>query len=85
LKDLLDKSNTWRPNIKLDYKIARSLPFLKFLLTNDNGILIAAVYYKPVAEPYFVPFISDHPGHEFILVIQTALIRAVRYLINISK
>ncbi|CAF4701549.1 unnamed protein product, partial [Rotaria magnacalcarata] len=28
LRKLLDDANTWHPNIKLDYKIGYSLPFL---------------------------------------------------------
>ncbi|CAF1196361.1 unnamed protein product [Adineta steineri] len=79
LKELLDAANTWHPNIKLNYKISQSLPFLDVLLTNNNGILSTSVYRKPVAEPYVVPFISDHPRHVFGNIIQTALTRAVRY------
>ncbi|CAF1297315.1 unnamed protein product [Adineta steineri] len=36
-------------------------------------------YHKPSAEPYVVPFISDHPRHVFGNIIQTTLTRAVRY------
>jgi hypothetical protein len=36
----LKDANTWHPNIKLDYKIGKSLPFLDVLLTNNNGINI---------------------------------------------
>ncbi|CAF4281321.1 unnamed protein product, partial [Adineta steineri] len=32
----LNEANTWHPNIKLDYKIGQSLPFLDILLTNNN-------------------------------------------------
>ena len=79
LKALLETANTWHPNIKLDYKIAQSLPFLDVLLTNNNGILLTSVYHKPSAEPYVIPFISDHPRHVFSNIIQTALTRATRY------
>ncbi|CAF4270332.1 unnamed protein product [Rotaria magnacalcarata] len=79
LRKLLDAANSWHPNIKLEYKISKSLPFLDVLLTNSNGILLTSVYHKPAAEPYVVPFISDHPRHVFINVIQTSLARAVRY------
>lgn len=78
LKDLLDEANTWHPNIKLDYKISRSLPFLDILLTNKNGILFTSAYHKPAAEPYVVPFISDHPRHVFANIIQTALTHIAR-------
>ena len=76
---LLHEANQWHPNIKLDYKISQSLPFLDVLLTNNNGILSTSVYRKPAAEPYVVPFASDHPRHIFRNIIRTALIRAIRY------
>ncbi|CAF4294657.1 unnamed protein product, partial [Rotaria magnacalcarata] len=47
LRKLLDDVNTWHPNIKLDYKIGNSLPFLDVQLTNNNGILLTSVYHKP--------------------------------------
>ncbi|CAF4964931.1 unnamed protein product [Rotaria sp. Silwood1] len=79
LKTLLDEANTWHPNIKLEYKISTSLPFLDVLLTNNAGILSTSLYHKPAAEPYVVPYISDHPRHTFVNVIQTSLVRAIRY------
>ncbi|CAF1368235.1 unnamed protein product [Rotaria magnacalcarata] len=54
LRKFLDDVNTWHPNIKLDYKIGRSLPFLDVQLTNNNGILLTSVYHKPAAEPYML-------------------------------
>ncbi|CAF3991457.1 unnamed protein product, partial [Rotaria magnacalcarata] len=79
LRNLLDTANSWHPNIKLEYKVSKSLPFLDVLLTNSNGILLTSVYHKPAAEPYVVPFSSDHPRHVFNNVVQTSLARAVRY------
>ncbi|CAF4396824.1 unnamed protein product, partial [Adineta steineri] len=79
LKELLDQANTWHPNIKLDYRISQSLPFLDVLLTNNNGILSTSVYHKPSAEPYVVPFISDHHPHVCANIIETVLARAIRY------
>ncbi|CAF3586434.1 unnamed protein product, partial [Adineta steineri] len=79
LRKLLDQANTWHPNIRLDYKIGQSLPFLDVLLTNNNGILSTSVYHKPAAEPYVTPFISDHPRHVFKNIVQNALTKAVRY------
>jgi hypothetical protein len=79
LKALLDEANTWHPNIKLEYKISQSLPFLDVLLTNNNGTLTTSVYHKPSAQPYVIPFISDHPRHVFRNIVQTTLARAVRY------
>jgi hypothetical protein len=79
LIELLDQANAWHRNIKLDYKISQSLPFLDVLLTNKNGILFTSVYHKPSTEPYVVPFISDHHPHVFRNIIQVVLARAVRY------
>jgi len=67
------------PNIKLDYKIGKTLPFLDILLTNNNGILFTSVYHKPTAEPYVVPFLSDHSRHVFINIIQNNLKHALKY------
>ncbi|CAF1200198.1 unnamed protein product [Rotaria sp. Silwood1] len=79
LRKLLEDANKWHPNIKLDFKISQSLPFLDVLLTNDNGILSTSVYHKPAAEPYVTPYLSDHPRHVFQNIIQNALTKAVRY------
>lgn len=75
----LDEANTWHTNIKFEYHIAQSLPFLDVLITNNNGILSTSIYHKPAAEPYVVPFVSDHPRHVFRNIIQSALKRAVSY------
>lgn len=79
LKYLLHEANQWHPNIKLEYKIGQTLPFLDVLLTNDNGILSTSVYHKPATEPYIAPFISDHPGHVFSNIIATGLTRAIKH------
>lgn len=79
LIDFLNGENQRHPNIKLDYKISKSLPFLDILLTNNNGILETSVYHKPVAEPYVVPFISDHPRHVFVNIIHNHLRHILRY------
>ncbi|CAF3986224.1 unnamed protein product, partial [Adineta steineri] len=79
LEQVLEKLNNHHPNIKLEYKIGQSLPFLDVLLTNNNGTLSTSVYRKPAAEPYVVPFTSDHPQHIFRNIIRTALLRAIRY------
>ena len=79
LMELLDEANTWHPNINLDYEIGQSLPFLDVFLINQNGILSTSTYHKPSAEPYVLPFISDHPRHVFVNIVQDALTRSVRY------
>ena len=76
---MLDEANGRHPNIKLTRQIGTSLPFLDLLLENQNGILTTSVYHKTAAEPYLVPFASDHPRHIFTNIIETALLRALRY------
>jgi len=73
------KANKFHPNIKLEAKISESVPFLDLLITNHHGMLETAVYHKPSAEPCVLPFLSDHPRHRFINIVQAALVRAVRY------
>lgn len=79
LENLLKKLNAHHPNIKLEYKIGQCLPFLDVLLSNTNGTLTTCVYRKPAAEPYVVPYSSDHPRHIFKNIIRAALVRALRY------
>ncbi|CAF3626099.1 unnamed protein product, partial [Rotaria socialis] len=59
--------------------MSKCLPFLDVQFANNSGILSTSVYHKPAAKPYVTPFISDHPRHVFINIIQTSLARAVRY------
>ncbi len=79
MKELLETANGFHPNIKLEYHIGKSIPFLDVLINNDNGTLTSSVYHKPSAEPTVASFLSDHPRHVFRNIIQTALTRAVRY------
>lgn len=81
IKQLLEKANQFHPNIKLEYHIGKTLPFLDVLINNnnDNGTLSSSLYHKPSAEPTIVPFLSDHPQHVFRNAIHTALMRAIRY------
>ncbi|CAF2871555.1 unnamed protein product [Rotaria sp. Silwood2] len=80
VRQLLQDANEWHPNIKLvESNIGSTVPFLDVLLTNNNGVLHTFVYHKPSAEPYVVPFLSDHPRHTFPNILQTTLVRAIRY------
>ncbi len=42
------------------------------------------MYHKEAAEPYIVPFKSDHPRHVFVNIIDGALMRAIRYSSTLS-
>ena len=54
-----------------------------FLTSNDSvdidQNLITSVHHEEAAEPYVVPFRSDHPRHVFINIIGCALLCALRY------
>jgi hypothetical protein len=76
---MLDEANSIHPNIKLVRQIGTSVSFLDVFLENKNGVLATSVYHKEAAEPYIVPFKSDHPRHIFANIIDTALMRAIRY------
>jgi hypothetical protein len=76
----INEANNFYPNIKLTHQIGTSLPFLDVFIENNSGILTTSVYHKEAAEPYILSFKSDHPGHVFGNVIETALLRAIRYL-----
>ncbi len=49
-----------------------------------NGTLITSMFHKPAAEPYIVPFKSDHPWQIFKNVIDGVLKHAVRYSSRLS-
>ena len=79
IRQVLEQANKFHSNIKLEYHIGRNLPFLDILLHNNNGQISSSVYHKPAAEPAVLSFLSDHPRHTFRNIIQTALMRAIRY------
>jgi hypothetical protein len=79
VNEMLDKANHIHPNIKLTRVVASSLPFLDVFIENNNGTIQTSAYHKVAAEPYVLPFKSDHPRHIFKNVIETALLRALRY------
>ncbi|CAF3414731.1 unnamed protein product [Rotaria socialis] len=85
IDQMLDEANNFHPNIKLVRQIGRSVPFLDVLIENRKGTLTTSVYHKEAAEPYVVPFGSDHPGHVFRNTVDTAITRAVRYSTTLSE
>jgi hypothetical protein len=72
------------PNIKLVRQLGTAVSFLDVFIENKSGILATSVYRKEAAEPYVVPFKSDHPRHVFANIIDTALMRAMRYSSTLS-
>ena len=67
------------PNIELVRQVGTTVSFLDVRLENRDGILVTSVFHKEAAEPYIVPFNSDHPRHVFANIIENALLRTVRY------
>ena len=80
----LDEANQSHPNIKLVRQLGTSVSFLDVYIENQNGTLVTSVYHKEAAEPYIVPFKSDHPRHVFNNIIDVALTRAIRYSSTLS-
>ena len=77
---MLNTINNQHPNIKITSNISNPTSFLDVQVNNINGSqFITSVYHKEAAEPYVVPFQSDHPRHVFVNIIECALLSALRY------
>ena len=76
---MLAEANHRHPNIKLTSTIDNPTSFLDVYVKNMGHSLITSVHHKEAAEPYVVPFRSDHPRHFFVNIIECALLRALRY------
>ncbi|CAF1400960.1 unnamed protein product [Adineta ricciae] len=81
---MLDEVNLFHPNIKLVRQIGSSASFLHAQIENRNRILPTSDHHKEAVEPYVIPFTSDHPKHVFMSIINTVLIRAIRYSSTLS-
>ncbi|CAF4185657.1 unnamed protein product, partial [Rotaria sp. Silwood2] len=81
---LLDRENEKDPNIRISYNIHDSVEFLDVFIENIQGQLKTSVFRKPAAEPYILPYTSDHPRHIHSNTIQTALLRGVRLCSDIE-
>jgi hypothetical protein len=77
INQMLDEANNLHSNIKLVRQVGTSVSFLDVFIENKNGELVTSVYHKEAAEPYLVPFKSDHPRHVFANIIDGTLIRAI--------
>jgi len=65
-------------NIRITRSIGSTMEFLDVLVENNNGQLKTSVFHKPAAEPYVLPFLSDHPRHIHRSTIKGRLLRAAR-------
>ncbi|CAF1192396.1 unnamed protein product, partial [Rotaria magnacalcarata] len=50
---------------------------------NDNGNLRTFIYHKPSADPYYLPYTSDHPHQIHRNIPYVALFRAARFCSNL--
>lgn len=75
----LRQLNDVHPNIKLVYQYGLKFSFLDLNVENRDGQLLTTVHHKDAAEPYIVPYMSDHPQHIFSNIINCGLQRAIRY------
>ncbi|CAF1349920.1 unnamed protein product [Didymodactylos carnosus] len=85
LKQMLEDANEKHPNIALTYEIGNRISFVDLQIKNQEENLITPVHHKEAAEPYVVPFKSDHPRHIFENIIRTILLRAVRYCSTLEE
>ena len=75
---MLNSANDSHPDIKLTYEIRNSNSFLDLQIQNIGGQLQTSVHHKDSAEPYILPFKSDHSCHIYENIINTQLLRDVR-------
>ena len=74
----LEKAKKKDINLELESTIDTSVNYLDVTITNENGQLRTSVYHKPTAEPYYLPYTSDHPHQYHRRIPYSALIRAAR-------
>ena len=81
---LLDQANNKDPNIHITPSIGTSIDFLDVNAVNNQGELRTSIFRKSAAEPYVVPFSSDHPRHIHRNIIRGALYRGIRVCSDIN-
>ena len=82
--ELLTKAKNKDVNINIEYRIAVSVDFLDVTISKEHGRLKTSVYHKSAAEPYILPFTSDHPRHIHQNIPHAALLRAARLCSNVQ-
>ncbi|CAF3390392.1 unnamed protein product [Rotaria sp. Silwood2] len=65
-------------NIKINFEIDTSVNFFDVTINNEDGCLKTYLYHKTTAEPYILPYTSDHPRHVHRNIPYAALIPAAR-------
>ena len=82
---LLNKENIKDENIKITRLVDTKIEFLDVLAANNNGTLKTSVFHKPAAEPYILPYSSDHPRHIHCSTTYGSLLRAARFCSNVDE
>jgi hypothetical protein len=80
----LEKAKKKDINIQIEPTISRTVNFLDLTITNENGKLRTLIYHKPTAEPYILPYTSDHPRHIHRNIPYAALVRAARFCSHVD-
>ncbi|CAF3440583.1 unnamed protein product [Rotaria socialis] len=68
----------------MDNEYTHTHTLLDVTLTNDNGYLTTSIFHKSAAEPYILPYTSDHPRHVYNNILYAALLRAARICSNVE-
>ena len=81
----LNKIEKKDENIQITRSMGSTVEFLDVLVENNNGQLRTSVFHKPAAEPYILPFLSDHPRHIHRSTVKSQLIRAARLCSHVDE
>ncbi|CAF1468680.1 unnamed protein product, partial [Rotaria sordida] len=84
IKVRLDNAHRKDPNIRISYSIQSTIDFLDVTVNNEHGHLKTSIFHKSAAEPYVLPYTSDHPRHVFRNIPYAALLRAARICSNVE-
>ena len=80
----LDRANEKDENTRITRSIGATVEFLDVLIENNQGQLRTSVFHKAAAEPYILPYLSDHPRHIHRSTVKSGLIRAARLCSHIE-
>lgn len=80
----VEKASCKDENIKIQTTISTSVHFLDVTVTNEDGFLRTSLFHKPTAEPYILPYTSDHTHHVRRNIPYAALLRAARICSDVN-
>ncbi|CAF2954629.1 unnamed protein product [Rotaria sp. Silwood2] len=82
---VLEQAQKQDVNIKINPTISNSVNFLDITINNTDGQLTTSIYHKPTADPYYLPYQSDHIHNIHRNIPYTALVRAARLCSNLHQ